>query len=137
MAVWFELDSNEDGSYSYPTDELWAGGFDVYLAYMGRIPVGFGVIGSAEHHTGDARGKDVHEFFVMRRYRRAGVGRALAVHLWDAYPGPWVVRVYQRNLPAIPFWRGAIAEYTRGSFCEEVREVRERPWSFFTFESAG
>lgn len=125
LAKWFLFDSDDDGKYSYATAPLWEGGVDVHLAYHGRIPIGLGLVGSADAYTEEPYAKDLVEFFVVRRYRRAGLGRALATHIWDLYRGPWIVRVYQRNVPALPFWRTAISTYTGGRFHEEVLNVRE------------
>lgn len=135
MAEWLLLDAQEDGTYRYPCEKVWDAGLEVYFAYVGRIPVGFGLVGSAEPYVGDAGVKDLEEFFVVRRHRRSGIGRALATYLWDQYPGRWLVRVYQGNPPAMRFWREAIAQYTAGRFGEEVRIVADRSWSYFTFEA--
>ena len=135
MAEWFEFESGEDGRYTYATEKFWGDDHDVYFAYAGSIPIGFGLVGPAEPYTDSPETKDLEEFFVVRRHRRSGVGRAVAAHIWDANPGGWLVRVYQGNLPALPFWRGAIADYTRGEFGEEVRAVGDRSWSYFTFNT--
>lgn len=134
MAEWFEFDSREDGSYSYATDRFWGDGFAVFVAYSEVIPIGFAVVGSAEHWVGDETARDLVEFFVVRKYRRKGVGRIFAEHVWNLYPGKWVVRVLQRNLPALPFWRAAVSGYTRGAFDEDIHEVEGLRWSCFTFQ---
>ncbi|MEZ5558616.1 MAG: hypothetical protein R3E86_08765 [Pseudomonadales bacterium] len=136
MAEWFLFDSEEDGRYTYATEPLWESGVGVHIAYNGRIPVGFGLVASAAEYSDVPGARDLEEFFVVRRYRREGVGRAFANHLWDLYRGPWVVRVYQRNLPALPFWRATVSAYTDGRFVERILSVRDRPWSYFSFDSA-
>jgi len=60
------------------------------------------------------------EFFVMRSYRRRGVGLAAAFAAFDRFKGPWEVRQRDENVAAIAFWRRAIHDYTRGNY----REVR-------------
>lgn len=45
------------------------------------------------------------EFFVLRKYRRAGVGRRAAQALFSLYPGRWQVGVASYNTPALSFWR--------------------------------
>lgn len=137
MAEWFAVDTKPDGRYAYPTETIWERGLDVFLAYAGEIPIGFGIVGSAQAWSGEVKRRDLHEFFVIRRYRRHGVGQALANHIWDKYPGPWLVRVLQGNLPALPFWRGIVAEYTGTKYREEVRAVDGRPWSYFSFDGDG
>ena len=135
MAQWFEFDTGTDGSYSYATHAIWDA-YDVYFAYADSIPIGFALIGSAAAWTDDSATRDMDEFFVIRRYRRHGVGREFANHLWNQYPGSWLVRVMQGNLPALPFWREIIAARAGGAFKEDVRTANERVWSYFTFDSS-
>jgi len=137
MAEWFDFDTKTDGRYAYPTDTIWDRGLDVFFAYAGAIPIGFALVGSAAAWIGDAAARDLHEFFVIRRYRRNGVGRALADHVWHRYPGPWLVRVYQGNSPAVPFWRSAVAAYTGARYREEARTIDGRRWSYFSFDLGG
>ncbi|MCZ6852674.1 MAG: hypothetical protein O7G86_02040 [Gammaproteobacteria bacterium] len=134
MAEWFEFDSREDGSYSYDTNQFWNDGVAVFLAYSDTVPIAFAIVGSGEKWIGDKTAHDLTEFFVIRRYRRKAVGRILAEHVWGKYPGKWVVRVFQRNLPALPFWRAAVSVYTGGAFDEDIREMEGHRWSYFTFQ---
>ena len=136
MAEWFEFDSLEDGSYSYSATNFWDEGFDVFIAYTDLIPIGFAIVGSGERWIGDKNARDLDEFFVVRRYRRKGLGQFLAEHVWSLYPGKWVVRVFQHNLPALPFWRVAVSGYTDGVYEEDFREVEGNGWSYFTFRIA-
>ena len=133
MAEWFRFESHEDGAYRFPTERVWDAGYRVHLVYSGQIPVGFALVGSADEYLERSGVHDMDEFFVARRHRRKGVGRAFAINLWNAYPGGWLVRVFQANLPAIPFWRAAISAYTDDSFDEAVRTENDHPWSYFTF----
>lgn len=134
MAEWFEFDTSSEGNYSFPTvQEIWDKGVDVYFVYSEEIPIAFGLVGSAEKYDETPGIRDMDEFFVVRRHRRSGLGRAFANFLWQQYPGPWLVRVYQRNLPAVPFWRSAISAYTDGGYNEQVTEVGDRSWSYFRF----
>jgi predicted acetyltransferase len=136
MAEWFLLEAREDGRYGYPPERVWNDETDVHLAYLGRIPVGFALVGPGERSGGAPGAKDLKEFFVVRRHRGSGLGERLARHVWNRYPGPWLVRVYRGNRPALPFWRAIVARYTDGAFDEEAREDSGREWSFFTFDSA-
>jgi len=51
---------------------------------------------------------DMAEFFVLRKYRRSGVGRMAAVDVLARLPGPWTVRQQLTNPDATSFWRSAI-----------------------------
>jgi predicted acetyltransferase len=135
MAEWFDIDTKADGSYSYDTSQIWEKGYDAYLAKVGDSIAGFALIGSAAEWLGDIGAHDVDEFFVIRRFRRSGVGRRMATFLWDERPGEWLVRVLEGNAPAVSFWRTAILSYSLDSFNEEANIVRGRPWRFFRFVS--
>jgi predicted acetyltransferase len=135
MSEWFELDTGADGCYSYATASVWEKGYDAYLAKVGDSIAGFALIGSGGEWLGDIGEHDVHEFFIMRKFRRHGVGRSMATFLWNEHPGEWLVRVLEANAPAITFWRGEIATYSLGSYREEQHIVNGRPWKFFRFVS--
>lgn len=138
MAEWFEFDTAEDGAYAYPTENLWNNGCDVYLAYAAAVPVAFALVDDAGHRAPQPGTRDLKEFFVIRRHRRSGVGSMLARHVWDRYPVPWLVRVYQRNRPAVPFWRQTVAAYTEGRFDEQTHIGDDgKEWVYFTFHSGG
>src|SRR5712692_113950 len=93
MSEWFEIDINADGSYSYNTSSIWNNGYEAYLAKVGHSIAGFALVGSAAEWLGDIGGHDVHEFFVLRRFRRSGFGQRMATLLWNERPGEWLVRV--------------------------------------------
>ena len=50
----------------------------------------------------------VAEFFVVRKYRRAGVGTRAAQRVFRRYPGRWEVPVAGYNEGALLFWRAAV-----------------------------
>ena len=68
----------------------------------------------------------MEQFFILKRYRRSGVGRLLARHVFESHPGPWEVGQMPNNLQAQAFWRRVIAQFTKGEFTE-VR-VEEGWW---------
>jgi predicted acetyltransferase len=135
MSEWFEIDTQADGSYSYDTASVWAKGYEAYLAKIGDAIAGFALVGSADEWLGDTGAHDVHEFFVIRRYRRSGVGQSMAAYLWNEHSGKWLVRVLELNTPAVRFWRAAISRHSAGAYKEEGRIVKGRPWRFFRFVS--
>jgi predicted acetyltransferase len=137
MSEWFELDTGTDGRYSYDTASVWAKGYHAYLARVGDSIAGFALIGSGSEWLGDVGAHDVHEFFIMRKFRRRGVGRSMATFLWNAHPGDWLVRVLEANAPAVTFWRGGISICSLDSYKEEQHIVDGRPWKFFRFVSNG
>jgi predicted acetyltransferase len=51
---------------------------------------------------------DMSEFFVVRKYRRLGVGRAAAHLVFGRLPGSWQLRQLASNPGATEFWRRTI-----------------------------
>jgi predicted acetyltransferase len=88
---------------------------------------GFALISEQSKITGKSGVFDVTEFFVLRRFRRHGVGRAAAFAAFDRFRGPWEVRQREENPDATAFWRRTIDAYTLGAY-EETRWVRPE-WS--------
>lgn len=69
---------------------------------------------------------DIQEFFVLRKFRHSGVGRAIALMLFDRYRGNWIVQQLAVNIPAVGFWQAAINDYTQGVFSNEG--LSDSPW---------
>ena len=69
------------------------------------------------------------QFFVMKRYRRMGVGTQGARFIFDQFRGKWEVGQMPLNLPAQAFWRRTIAEYTGGQYVEH--ELHDERWDGF------
>lgn len=54
---------------------------------------------------------DMAEFFIVRGFRRLGVGTQATREIWKKFPGKWEVRVTDRNEKARNFWGRAIGEF--------------------------
>jgi predicted acetyltransferase len=107
-----------------------------FLIHSGAELAGFALATRGSPATDDPEHLDVAEFFVLRGYRRKGVGRQAAFLLWNRLPGQWVVRVSVANRAGLPFWSAAVEEYTRGEFTEIRRSGSLDGWRVFTFASA-
>jgi predicted acetyltransferase len=79
---------------------------------------GFALIQQRSRITGDEHTWDIAEFFVLRKYRRHGVGSTVATRVFDSFRGKWEVRELKTNHAAIAFWRRVVAGHTKGSFQE-------------------
>jgi predicted acetyltransferase len=115
-----------DGKFVYE-------GLDSYWREDGRVPltvqahdrlVGFILVNrwSALSRKLD---HSVAEFFVLRKYRRIGVGSRAARVLFERWPGRWEVAVASYNKPALLFWRKAIPASVDGTV-EEYAADGER-----------
>ena len=75
------------------------------------------------------------EFFVMRGYRRLGIGMKIAHEVWDRFPGRWEVRVMDQNQKALRFWQRAVSAFL-GQEAEPVTfNKKGKSWHVFSFES--
>lgn len=72
----------------------------------------------ATPHVSHGRDYRLNEFFVLRGYRRRGVGLAAARAVFDRFPGRWEVGWLPSNEPAAEFWQRTIAHYAPGRFEE-------------------
>ena len=52
----------------------------------------------------------IAEFFVLRKYRRTGIGTAAARRCFRRFPGRWEVPVAHYNRPALAFWRSVLTD---------------------------
>jgi predicted acetyltransferase len=66
---------------------------------------------------------EISEFFVMRKYRRRGVGEQAARVAFDMFSGRWEVAEMASNTAAQAFWRAVIGRYTGGRFEEAERSI--------------
>jgi predicted acetyltransferase len=62
----------------------------------------------------------VAEFFVMKKYRRTGIGTAVAKAILGLHKGQWAIFQSVNNVPAQVFWRKVIADVTKGQFSERI-----------------
>lgn len=138
LSAIFPIELDADGRYGYDRLPLYWSEPDTRYAYLIRgdaAVAGFALVTRDSPAIDDPAVLDVAEFFVLRSHRRLGVGRRAARLLWDRHPGRWVVRVSERNRGALPFWEGAIREYTRGGFAAKTHPGQSHVFRVFTFAS--
>ena len=132
------IEIGADGRFGYPRLPLyWSEpeGRFAFLTLVGGRVAGFALATCASPVAAAQAELDVAEFFVLKRYRRTGVGRRAAFLLWEALPGAWTVRVAESNPGAYAFWSGVVAEFSRGTAIETTRAAEPTPWRVFHFEN--
>jgi len=113
-----DVDQHGEFAYRY-LDHYWAPAsddgdrFPFFIRVDGRL-AGFALVRLVDGHH------EMAEFFVMRRYRRAGVGARAAKDLFSRFPGPWEVQQTAANVPAQSFWQRVIGDFTGGHYAERV-----------------
>ena len=108
----------DDRAETYPTDPR----FQTFLIRVDGHVAGFAILQHCDAVDGTGEVTDMEQFFVMRKYRRRGIGRVAAMTLFDRHPGRWQVRERHNNLPAQAFWRAIIERSTGGRFNELAAE---------------
>jgi predicted acetyltransferase len=134
----FPVELGPDGRFGYEKLPLyWAEPVvrHAFLIKQGRHVAGFALATRGSPASEDPEDLDVAEFFVLRRYRRSGIGRQAAMALWDSVPGHWVVRVSEANRVGLAFWSEVIRAYTSGDFVERVQPDDSQRWRVFRFAS--
>jgi len=95
-----------------------------YRGWLARVDgqwAGFALIGTRMLEASPGPGWNIDEFFVMRCFRRRGIGRVMARRVFDTARGLWQVMQVIENTPAQAFWRDVIEAYTGGRYEEFTR----------------
>ena len=134
----FGLELGLDGRFGYQNLPLYWSEPERRFPFL--IRCGIRVIGFAFATRGlpasiDLKAFDVAEFFVLRKYRRGGVGRRAAFLLWNRFASGWTVRVSEANAAGYRFWARIISEFSNGAFTEATHPGTPHMWRVFSFES--
>ena len=121
-------DVNEHGLFGYTY-------FDHYWTEDSRHPffikvdgnfAGFVLVNEYCYVVKEPGTKSIAEFFVMRKYRRRGVGKAVAIQVFEKFPGKWEIIQHEENEPSKLFWEEIIREYMKGHYRKE--KVKTEWW---------
>ena len=131
-------DLNEFGEYGYRY-------LDLYWIESKRLPfilrvdtklAGFALINGFAYTENVDR--TIAEFFVLKKYRNQGIGKKLAFHLFDKFPGKWEIRTLKENSVAKTFWGTIIKQYAADSikeFPEGIGDWKNPIWTFISQEA--
>lgn len=96
---------------------------------------GFVLVKRGSEISGDETVWDMVEFFVLRGYRRRGIGTEIAHTVWRRFPGRWEVRVMESNHSARNFWEHAVAKFAGEAIPSARLEKGGQYWHLSSFES--
>jgi predicted acetyltransferase len=104
-----------------------------FLIKLDEELVGFALIdGNPTRGGADFR---VGEFFVLRKFRRLGIGERIARELFDRFRGRWHIEQLLKNTPARQFWCKVVARYTDGNFVESTVDSPWGPENLISFNN--
>ena len=115
-----EIDQN--GKYSYPyLTHYWQDSdrFPFLIMADGKL-AGFALVRREADPENNELNMDMSEFFVLRAFRRTGIGSQAALQIWNQFPERWHLKVLKTNKAAYPFWKKLITSHTSNKFHEIV-----------------
>jgi predicted acetyltransferase len=138
FSEFYDLDLGADGRFGYRDLPLyWSEpNRHPFLVRMDGNLAGFVLVKRGSLISGDEAVWDMAEFFVVRGYRRRGIGTQVAHEVWRQFPGRWEVRVLQSNHSAHHFWKHAIKAFVGQAIDPVPVEKNGEDWHLFSFESA-
>lgn len=104
---------HDDGLYCYrDCDDFWSDENKFPFLFMLRgKPAGIILIKSEALNSG-ATQYEFCDLFVLKCYRRLGIGEEIARMVFGQYQGRWQIRVVEQNDVARSFWRQVMRRYT-------------------------
>jgi predicted acetyltransferase len=132
-----DLELGPDGRFGYSNLSLyWSepGRHPFLVRVEGKL-AGLVLLKRGSEVSGNETVWDVTEFFVLRGYRRRGIGTQIVHEVCRRFPGLWEVRVMESNIAARDFWAQAIWILT-GEAIQPIRVEKDgKCWALFSFES--
>ncbi|MED4205386.1 GNAT family N-acetyltransferase [Neobacillus mesonae] len=122
FSEFIEAHVEENGRFGdYPLNDYWTE--DNHFPYLVRFKgkyAGFVLVKWIKTETKSYF--SIAEFFIMKKYRRTGLGKSVAGEIFRLHKGNWEVFQMEKNQQAQLFWRNVINEYTGGRFTERVEK---------------
>ena len=120
-------DLEPNGLFGYPY-------LDLYWVEENRHPflirkdgklAGFVLVSRHNYLGGEPDCWVIAEFFIMRKYRKRGLGELVAHQIFNRFPGNWQVGQITENSCATIFWLKVIHRYTAGKYQEVVLDSED------------
>jgi predicted acetyltransferase len=128
------FDLNQHGLYGYRyLDHYWTDPDRFpFIVRVNNELAGFALVSTFDR--GEYREARFSEFFIVRKYRRRGVGQDVARQVFTRFPGPWVLTERASNVAAQQFWRDILGRLVNGEFTEHVEQDSGRVVQEFVVE---
>ena len=134
-------DVNALGLYGYSYfDYYWTEDrrFPYFIKVDGKL-AGFVMVCDFCYISKDKDTLFMSEFFVMRKYRKLGIGRKVAKEVFNMHKGKWELTVHPKNPVAIKFWTNVIEECVGNNYkvFNNIEDVYDEDSAIaYTFEIA-
>ncbi|MFT4537449.1 MAG: aminoglycoside 6'-N-acetyltransferase I [Saprospiraceae bacterium] len=108
-----------------------------YLISVDGNAAGFNLIASKKSFPQEIDADfGVHEFFILRTYRKTGVAENAAIDGFSRHKGKWEVVADPLNENTLAFWERIIRKYTDDRFLKEKRVHVWGSKTCFTFDNS-
>lgn len=126
LSEYEDSDLNEHGLYDYKyIDNYWTEEKRYpFIVKVNDKLAGFVLAGIYGGVTSYPTDYSIAEFFILKKYRKNGVGKTVAFEVFDKLRGNWEVKQLKKNYISHSFWRKVIAQYTMNNF-EEITNFTE------------
>ncbi|QQG43795.1 MAG: GNAT family N-acetyltransferase [Candidatus Daviesbacteria bacterium] len=128
-------DLDENGRYGYKyLDNYWQeeNRHPFFIKVDDKL-AGFVLVNKHTYLSDDANA--IAEFFILKKYRRGGIGSNAAKQIFDMFPGKWEVTQTNQNKDAQKFWNKVVNEYTNGNYKEVVLDNEKWKGPVLTFDN--
>ena len=106
-----------------------------YLFLFQESLAGFALVNEVNWLLENDGAHSMAEFFVLKKYRRRGIGTVAAQYILNRFLGKWEIRVLRENRSAIQFWREVINNLTSGRFVERIPDPHVWRGPVFSFKN--
>lgn len=131
------IDVGDDGRFPWDgLEEYWNDDtLHPFLFKTGTKLAGFALVQRISVVTGDPNVWDMEDFFVVERYRRNGIGKAVMSRIFREFSGRWEIRVLAGNDRALSFWRHVISAQCAATVEPARTQINGRAFDVFAFEA--
>jgi predicted acetyltransferase len=121
-------DVNNDGKYDVNINYFWKGDhrWHPYIIDVSGVIAGFTIVLLENLDTDPDPTHVIHDFMVLKKFRRKGIGKASAIMAFEMYKANWKIVQMETNIPAISFWRNLLKSYTNDNYTEIFKEDKKK-----------
>lgn len=117
-----DIELNKQGYFGFQGyEQFLSEPFTTFFITVHENLAGFAIV-EEKFSTNRDRCYCIREFFVVRKYRRRGIGKQVAWEIFNQFRGVWDICQIKANVRAQTFWRSIVSEYTNGDYTEIIDE---------------
>jgi len=130
MTEYLPFPIGDNGKYEYDMlDHFWQ---HPYLFYVNGELVGFALVIDKCPITQKQPCWFMAEFFILKPYRKKGIGQACVKKTLAEYPGIWHIGTITKNVAAASFWQKIINQYDNVEMLDKQHDGER--WNLYEFE---